>query len=161
MTPVGAVGNPTASAQLETAPTKHRERKYLFIFSIHYNETLQIDEVSKLRLPGDGKIRAMTPVGAVGNPTASAQLETAPTKHRERKYLFIFSIHYNETLQIDEVSKLRLPGDGKIRAMTPVGAVGNPTASAQLETAPTKHRERKYLFIFSIHYKSILNSMSN
>ena len=25
----------------------------------------------------------------------SAQLETAPTKHRERKCLFIFMIHYN------------------------------------------------------------------
>ena len=37
----------------------------------------------------------MTPVGAVSNRTASAQLETAPTKHGERKCLFIFRIHYN------------------------------------------------------------------
>ena len=33
--------------------------------------------------------------------------------------------------------------------MTPVGAGENRTASAQLETAPTKHRERKCLFIFA------------
>ena len=44
---------------------------------------------------GTGKIRAMTPVGAASNRTASAQLETAPTKHGERKRLFIFIIHYN------------------------------------------------------------------
>ena len=73
-------------------------------------------------------------------------------------------------------------GDGKIRAMTPVGAVrsetrvSNRTASAcpdsrdpdavpsipinrnlsGLETVPTKHRERKCLFIFRIHYKTEL-----
>ena len=37
--------------------------------------------------------------------------------------------------------------------MTPVGAVSNRTASAQLETAPTKHGEQKCLFIFMIHHK--------
>ena len=37
--------------------------------------------------------------------------------------------------------------------MTPVGAVCNRTASAQLETAPTKHGARKCLFIFIIHHK--------
>ena len=65
----------------------------------------------------------------------------------------IVDFRINETLQIDEVSKPRLPGGGKIRAITPVGAVSNRTASAQLETAPTKHGERKCLFIFMIHYK--------
>ena len=53
---------------------------------------------------GEGTIWAMTPVGAVYPRTASAQLETllaipiyrgAPTKYRERKYLFIFMIYYN------------------------------------------------------------------
>ena len=34
-------------------------------------------------------------------------------------------------------------GDKKIRAMTPVGTVSNHTPSAQLETAPTKHREHR------------------
>ena len=37
----------------------------------------------------------MSPVGAVRNRTASAQLETAPTQHRERKCLFIFIIHHS------------------------------------------------------------------
>ena len=44
---------------------------------------------------GDKKIRAMAPVVAVSNRTASAQLQTAPTKHRGRKCLFIFRIHHN------------------------------------------------------------------
>ncbi len=44
---------------------------------------------------GDGKIRAITPVGAVSHRTASAQLETAPTKHREQKCLSVFRIHYS------------------------------------------------------------------
>ena len=39
-------------------------------------------------------------------------------------------------------------GDGKIRASPPVGGVSNRTASAQLETAPTKHGERKCLFLW-------------
>ena len=39
--------------------------------------------------------------------------------------------------------------------MTPVGAVSNRTASAQLETAPTKHGGRKCLFIFIIHHSNI------
>ena len=87
----------------------------------------------------------------------------------------------NWTLQIGEVRKPRLPG-GKIRAMTPVGAVSNRTASAcpdsrdpdavpsipinrnlsGLETllaipiyrgVPTKHGARRCLFIFIIHHK--------
>ena len=37
--------------------------------------------------------------------------------------------------------------------MTPVGAVSNRPASAQLETAPTKPGGRKCSFIFKIHYK--------
>ena len=74
---------------------------------------------------GDGKICAMPAVGTVFNRTASAcpdyrdpdrsGLETVPT------------------------------GDGRICAMPAVGAVFNRTASAQLETAPTKPGERKYL----------------
>ncbi len=47
---------------------------------------------------GDGKIRAITLVGAVFNRTVSAQLETAPTKHGERKCLSVFRIHYNESM---------------------------------------------------------------
>ena len=35
------------------------------------------------------------PVGAVSNRTAYAQLETTSTKHGERKYLSVFTIHYN------------------------------------------------------------------
>ena len=42
--------------------------------------------------------------------------------------------------------------------MTPVGAVSNRTASAQLETAPTKRRERKCLFTFMIHYSLLSNT---
>ena len=56
---------------------------------------------------GDGKIWAITPAGAVSHRTASAQLETAPTKRETgqrswkqrlpnmRKCLFIFRIHHN------------------------------------------------------------------
>ena len=47
------------------------------------------------RCTGEGKIRAIAPVGAVKNRTASAQLQTAPTKYRERKGLHILIIHYN------------------------------------------------------------------
>ena len=44
--------------------------------------------------------------------------------------------------------------------MTPVGAVSNRTASAQLETAPTKHGERKCLFILRIHHSSPVGGIS-
>ena len=41
----------------------------------------------------------------------------------------------------------------RIAPQAPVGAVSYRTASAQLETAPTMHKERKRLFIFKIYYK--------
>ena len=47
-------------------------------------------------------------------------------------FFIIVDLRINETL---------CTGAGKIRAMTPVGAVSNRTASAQLETVPTKHGE--------------------
>ena len=62
----------------------------------------------------------------------------------------------NWTLQFGEVRKSRLPGSEKSALWPPVGAVSNRTASAQLETVPTKHGERKCLFIFWIHYKSTI-----
>ena len=67
----------------------------------------------------------------------------------------------NETLPIGEVRKTRYRG-GKNTGYPPVGAVKNRTASARPdnrdpdlsgETAPTKHGERKCLFIFRIHHK--------
>ena len=52
---------------------------------------------------GDGKIRAITPVGAVCNRTASARPDlsgkTASTKHGERKCLSVFRIRYKRSIQ--------------------------------------------------------------
>ena len=57
------------------------------------------------------------------------------------------SLWQSETLVDFRINWTLQIGEGKIRAMTPVGAVSNRTASAQLETAPTKHGARKCLFI--------------
>ena len=54
----------------------------------------------------------------------------------------------NWTLPIGEVGKPRLPGREKSGLCPRGGAVSNRTASAQLQTAPTKHGERKCSFIF-------------
>ena len=53
------------------------------------------------------------------------------------------SLWRSETLVDFRINWTLQIGEGKIRVMTPVGAVCNRTASAQLETAPTKHGVRK------------------
>ena len=58
-------------------------------------------------------------------------------------------------LPIGEVSKPRLLGLKNL-GYDPVGAVSNRTESARPDksgTVPTKHEERKCLFIFRIHHK--------
>ena len=77
------------------------------------NWTLCTGKVRKPRLPGNGKIRAITPVGAVSPRTASAQLETAPTKHGERKCLSVFRIHYNSST-VTEIRHKKLLGGNQV-----------------------------------------------
>ena len=96
----------------------------------------------------------MTPVGAVSNRTASAQLETllaipiyrgAPTKPGERKCLFIFMIHYSKPVSDTGIGRVRmvkqLTSNGIPLDMSP-DAFGELRASNHLLNDASALRER-------------------